>query len=96
MDVRGTIRATEVLVNTPTGADFVFDKDYNLRPLREVQSYIQENRHLPEIPSAKEMIEEGVNMSELQIQLLQKVEELTLYILQQEQRIHELESLLIK
>lgn len=96
LDVRGTIRATEVLVNTPTGADFVFDKDYNLRPLSEVQSYIQENRHLPEIPSAKEMIEEGVNMSELQIQLLQKIEELTLYILQQEQRIHELESLLIK
>ena len=96
LDVRGTIRATEIIVNTPTGADFVFDKDYYLRPLSEVQSYIHDNQHLPDIPSAKEMIENGVSMSELQIQLLQKVEELTLYILQQEQRIHELESLLIK
>ena len=51
-----------------------------------------ENQHLPEIPSATEMQEKGVNINELQIQLLQKVEELTLYIIQQEQRIQELES----
>lgn len=96
LDVRGTIRANEVLVNTASGADFVFDESYNLRPLSEVKEYIQTNLHLPEIPSAAEMQENGVNMNELQMQLLQKVEELTLYIIQQEQRILELESQLTK
>ena len=80
------------MVNVVSGADFVFDKAYKLRPLSEVGSYIQQNHHLPEIPSADDMKQNGVNMSELQIQLLQKVEELTLYIIQQEQRISELES----
>ena len=96
LDVRGTIRASEILVNTASGADFVFEKSYNLRPLSEVKEYIQTNQHLPEIPSAAEMQENGVNMNELQMQLLQKVEELTLYIIQQEQRILELESQLTK
>ena len=96
LDVRGTIRANEIIVNNVTGADFVFEKSYKLRPLSEVQSFIQKNQHLPEIPSAAEMQENGVNMTELQIQLLQKVEELTLYIIQQDQRIKELESQLAK
>lgn len=96
LDVRGTIRANEILVNTVSGADFVFDKSYKLRSLNEVSEYIQQNQHLPEIPSAAEMQEKGVNMSELQIQLLQKVEELTLYIIQQEQRIKELENQIAK
>lgn len=96
LDVRGTIRADEIYVNTVSGADFVFDKSYNLRPLSEVQAFIQQNKHLPEIPSAAEMQEKGVNMNDLQIQLLQKVEELTLYILQQEQRIKDLENQLSK
>ena len=93
--LRGVIRANEILVNTVSGADYVFDKSYDLRPLSEVQSYIHQNKHLPEIPSAAEMQENGVNMNELQMQLLQKVEELTLYIIQQEQRIQELENQLI-
>lgn len=96
LDVRGTIRADEVLVNNVSGADFVFDKSYELRPLSEVQNYILQNQHLPEIPSAVEMQTKGVKINELQIQLLQKVEELTLYIIQQEQRIKDLESLLSK
>ena len=96
LDVRGTIRANEILVNTVSGADFVFDKSYKLRPLNEVKDYIQEHQHLPEIQSAKEMEENGVNMNKLQIQLLQKIEELTLYIIQQEQRIQELESKISK
>lgn len=92
LDVRGAIRADEIYVNIATGADFVFNESYNLRPLSEVKAYVLENQHLPEIPSATEMQEKGVNINELQIQLLQKVEELTLYIIQQEQRIQELES----
>ena len=95
-DVRGTSRADEILVNHVSGADFVFDKSYNLRPLSEVSEYVQQHQHLPEIPSATEMQENGVNMNELQMQLLQKVEELTLYIIQQDQRIKELEEQLKK
>lgn len=92
LDVRGTIRANEVIVNIPSGADFVFNPDYSLRPLSEVGDYIATHRHLPEIPSAEEMEANGVSINELQIQLLQKIEELTLYILQQEKEIQELKE----
>lgn len=95
LDVNGTIRANEIIVNT-TGADFVFAKDYKLRPLSEVKAFIQENKHLPEIKTAQEMQENGVGINELQTQLLQKIEELTLYILQQEERIKALEAELNK
>ena len=89
LDVNGTIRAKEILVET-TGADFVFANDYQLRPLSEVKAFIQENKHLPEIQSAQEMQENGVSVSELQTKLLQKIEELTLYLIEQEQTIQEL------
>lgn len=91
LDVAGTIRADEIMVTT-TGADFVFADDYQLRPLSEVKAFITENKHLPEIKSAQEMQENGVGINELQIQLLQKIEELTLYILQQEERIKAMEA----
>lgn len=93
--VENTIRTQELIVET-TGADFVFADDYQLRPLNEVKAFIQENKHLPEIQSAKEMQEDGVSVSELQTKLLQKIEELTLYILQQEERIQALEAELNK
>ena len=89
LDVVGTIRANEIIVNT-TGADFVFAEDYQLRPLSEVKAFITENKHLPEIKSAQEMQENGVSINELQTQLLQKIEELTLYLIQQEETIQEL------
>ncbi len=95
LDVNGTIRANEIIVNSGS-ADFVFAEDYNLRSLSEVQQFIQEHKHLPEIQSAEQMEKNGVSVNELQIQLLQKIEELTLYILQQEERIKILESNLNK
>lgn len=88
----GTIRASKIIVQDVNGADFVFDENYNLRSLCDLQEYIKVNQHLPEIPSAQEMKEQGVDMSTLQIQLLQKIEELTLYILQQERTIQELKQ----
>ena len=60
--------------------------------MQEVKSYVQENRHLPEIPSAKEMQEDGMNVNDMVVKLLQKVEELTLYNIQLEERISELEK----
>lgn len=94
LDVIGTIRAREILVdlNGVGGADFVFDTDYCLRPLSEVQSFITENKHLPEIQSAKDMQQNGVSVNELQFQLLQKIEELTLYIIEQDQQIKDLQQ----
>jgi len=95
LDVAGTIRSEEIIVETD-GADFVFEDNYNLRPLSEVESFVQEYKHLPEIKTAQEMQEQGVSVSELQTQLLQKIEELTLYIIQQEKRIKALENELKK
>ncbi|MDR0863720.1 MAG: hypothetical protein LBO74_02155 [Candidatus Symbiothrix sp.] len=91
LDVNGTIRAKEVKVETGW-ADFVFNEDYNLRPLSEVNTFIKANKHLPEIPTASEVKSEGVNLGEMQTKLLQKVEELTLYLIQQENTIQELKS----
>jgi hypothetical protein len=91
LNVWGRVRAHEIVVNT-TGADFVFEEDYTLRPLSEVEAFIKANKHLPEIPSAKEMQEDGVGVSELQTKLLQKIEELTLYMIEQNKQLAELKN----
>jgi hypothetical protein len=82
LDVVGTIRAHEVIVNLDKQADYVFAPTYNLRPLAEVEQFVKANSHLPEIPSAKEVAQNGVNIGDMQNKLLQKVEELTLYVIE--------------
>ncbi len=89
LTVNGTIRSKKVIVNTGW-SDFVFDDDYRLMPLHEVESFIKANRHLPEIPSAKEVEENGVSLGEISSSLLQKIEELTLYTIEQQKVIEEL------
>jgi hypothetical protein len=88
LDVAGTIRATEIKVEAQT-ADYVFGDDYPLRDLNQVEAFIKEHKHLPDIPSAAEMEASGVNLAEMNKLLLQKIEELTLYTLQQEEQIKE-------
>lgn len=78
----GTVFANEVKVEVTKWSDFVFDKDYKLLSLEEVKAHIEEYKHLPDIPSEKEVIEEGINVSEMQAKLLQKIEELTLYVIE--------------
>ncbi|PXX95176.1 hypothetical protein DF185_22620 [Marinifilum breve] len=95
LDVNGTIRTRELKVDMQ-GADFVFEDDYNLRSLNDLEEFIHSNKHLPDVAPAKEMQENGVNQSEMNQKLLQKIEELTLYILKQEKRINQLEQVLIK
>ena len=90
--VAGIVNAREIIVNANAGADFVFESDYRLRPLAEVEQFITENKHLPDIAPAAEMIQNGVNMGEFQIQLLQKIEELTLYIIELKKEIDELKK----
>lgn len=78
--VNGDIRATEVTVLADvTVPDYVFEPDYELRTLKETKKYIEENRHLPEIPSASEIGENGIDLGEMNMKLLKKIEELTLY-----------------
>nr|WP_288210380.1 hypothetical protein [uncultured Dysgonomonas sp.] len=91
LDVVGTIRATEVKVETGW-ADFVFDKDYKLRSLEEVKAHIDEHKHLPDIPSEAEVKENGVSLGEMQAKLLQKIEELTLYVIKQDEKNRALEK----
>ena len=92
LDVNGTIRAKGMKVETSTGADYVFDESYQLQSLDEVEQYIEDNGHLPEIPSAEEMKENGIDVSDFQIKLLQKIEELTLHIIRQDKTIKELQN----
>ena len=81
--VGGILSAKEIKVTT-TGADYVFDDTYRLRPLTEVEQFIKDNRHLPEIPSAKVMQQDGMGVSEIVTKQLAKIEELTLYAIQAE------------
>ena len=92
LDVCGTIRAKEIRVNL-TGCDFVFDSDYKLMSLTEMEQFINEHKHLPEIAPAKEMeTVDGVQIGEMQSKLLQKIEELTLYTIQQKKLIEALQA----
>ncbi|MEI6752545.1 MAG: hypothetical protein WCK78_05195 [Paludibacter sp.] len=93
LTVKGTIHTKEVLVdlNAPL-ADYVFDESYQLMPLSQVKQYVKENNHLPEMPSAKEVDKNGLSIGEMQNKLLQKVEELTLYSIQQQEEIQLLKS----
>jgi hypothetical protein len=88
LDIAGTARANGVVVNT-TGADFVFEPDYHLNSLSVVEKYINKNHHLPEIPSAKQMQADGLNLGDNQVKLLEKVEELTLYTISSDKNIQE-------
>ncbi|HMM05032.1 hypothetical protein [Dysgonomonas sp.] len=81
LDINGTIRSKEVKIEATGWSDFVFDKNYKLPTLSEVESHINKYKHLPDIPSEKEVLENGVNVVEMQAKLLQKIEELTLYVI---------------
>ncbi len=88
LDVAGTIRAQEVIVEIAAPApDYVFEEDYNLRTLSEVESFVKENKHLPDVPAGESMEQNGIGVAEMNMLLLQKVEELTLYTIQQQEII---------
>ncbi len=83
LTVKGRIHAEEVKVDLSVpGPDYVFKEGYDLKSLEEVQEHIQEHGHLPNIPSAKEMEEKGVELGIMNMKLLEKIEELTLYVIE--------------
>nr|WP_315030834.1 cell wall anchor protein [uncultured Chryseobacterium sp.] len=84
------IKAEQVKVENPSGngwADYVFKKDYKLRSLEEVEKHISQKGHLPNIPSAKEVEKNGINLGEMDAKLLEKIEELTLYSIEQNKQL---------
>jgi len=89
MNVMGTIQCSSLQINNWTieAPDYVFEKDYKLLSLKEVEKKISAEKHLPEVPSAAEMKKNGVNLSDLNMTLLKKVEELTLYMIEQNNKI---------
>ncbi len=80
--VNGKTWTTEVQVAVSKPPDYVFEPTYHLSPLDSIKTYIDKNKHLPEVPSAKEMEKNGVNLGEMNMLLLKKIEELTLYVIE--------------
>ncbi|GAB6096181.1 hypothetical protein JCM14469_24340 [Desulfatiferula olefinivorans] len=97
LDVKGTIRAEEIKVETVAAnaitlkneswADYVFKDGYILKPLAEVETFINENKHLPEVPPADEIQKNGLNMADMMAIQMKKIEELTLHMIEQEKRV---------
>lgn len=96
LSVNGKIRAKEIKVEATNWPDYVFEEGYDVGKLEELESYIKVNKHLPDMPSAKEVESNGVDLGDLVKKLLKNQEELTLHILEQEKKISVLEKQLIK
>ncbi len=92
LTIAGKISSREVEVTIDAGADFVFEENYPIKNIEEVEAYIKENKHLPEIASASEMEKNGIELGEMNIKLLQKVEELTLYLIEQNKKMKKVEA----
>ncbi|NER13995.1 hypothetical protein GWK08_11125 [Leptobacterium flavescens] len=91
--VAGNVVAEEVRVDLQANwPDYVFENNYNLPTLKEVEEYIRQKGHLKNIPSAKEVEENGIMVGQMNAMLLRKIEELTLYTIQQEKKIKKLEE----
>jgi hypothetical protein len=94
LTVKGNIHTNEVKVDLlgAVAPDYVFEKEYHLMSLEDTKAYIDANKHLPEVPSAKEMEKNGVQLGEMNMLLLKKVEELTLYVIEQDEQIKKLQQ----
>ncbi len=95
VDANGNLYARKVIVTlTNPFPDYVFESNYKLKTLAELSTYIQKNKHLPNVPSAEEIAanKNQIDIGEMQVKLLEKVEELTLYILQQQKEIDALKA----
>ncbi len=87
LSVSGGLRTNKVVLNIGTFPDYVFDKNYDLMPLDKLADYIDTNKHLPNIPSEKEIVASGLDLNMMTTKLVEKVEELTLYTIDQEEKI---------
>ena len=94
LSVKGQVHAQEVKVDLSgsVAPDYVFTGNYKLPSLEEVKAYIDKHQHLPEVPSAKEMETSGINVGEMNLLLLKKIEELTLYVIQLKKEVELLKA----
>ena len=83
----GNIKARDLVLDQAHWPDYVFKDDYNLKTIEEVEAFVKENKHLPDVPSEDEILENGMSVGEMNKILVQKVEELTLYIIEQNKTI---------
>jgi hypothetical protein len=90
----GLLRAREIKVDLDTWPDYVFEKDYKLMPLNKVKAFIDKNGHLPNVPSAKEIETDGVNLGQAAKTSMEKIEELTLYLLEINDKVEDQEIVL--
>ncbi|OCA80506.1 hypothetical protein BBH99_04050 [Chryseobacterium contaminans] len=106
LTVKGKIHAEDVIVDMNVPADYVFQKyfdgesslrpDYQMPTLQKLEAFVKENKHLPEIPSGDAIKKDGVNLGDFQMKLLQKIEELTLYVISQNKEIENLKAIIEK
>ena len=92
LEVNGTVKAKEFRVDIASSTDTVFRKGYKLMPLSELRKYVNTHKHLPGVALATEMESSGINLGEMNALLLKKIEELTLYIIEQKEKIEDLEQ----
>jgi hypothetical protein len=85
-----TERVKVAIKNTTDWSDYVFSPTYSLRPLAELEAYVHQNKHLPGIPSAAEVVEQGIDVGKMNAKLLEKVEELTLYVIDLQKEVTQL------
>jgi len=91
LNVNGTIRAKEVRVES-SWADYVFDKNYKLPSLKDVAAYIEQHQHLPGVASAAEIQQNGLPVGEAQSKMMEKIEELTLYVIDLQKQVNQLQQ----
>lgn len=106
LTVKGKIHAEDVIVDMNVPADYVFQKyfdgessikpDYQMPTIQELEFFVRENKHLPEIPSGEAIVKDGVSLGDFQMKLLQKIEELTLYVISQNKEIENLKAIIKK
>ena len=92
---KGTVRVEELIcedVNLTSVPDYVFEKEYKLKSLVEIEAYVKKHKHLEEIPSAKEIVENGLDLKEMNLLLLKKVEEMTLHMIEMKKEIEGLKA----
>jgi hypothetical protein len=92
ISAKGHITTKKLIVTQLGWSDYVFEENYNLRPLSSLECFIKQNKHLPGVPSAKEVAEDGLSVGDNQALLLKKIEELTLYLIQQQKEINSLKA----
>ncbi|MFH2143563.1 MAG: hypothetical protein ABIJ97_14145, partial [Bacteroidota bacterium] len=94
LDVRGTAHFCRAIVKYDGWCDYVFNDNYKLIALDSLETYVKANKHLPDIPTETEVMENGIDLGEMDALLLKKIEELTLYTIEQQKQIDELKKII--